>query len=76
MADAHAKAEELAKLTGADVGIVLDIGEIIGPGGGFIGGSFSQMAVTGLEGAGAGVGPISPGDLNLTMQLQITYELR
>ena len=72
VADAQSKAEELAKLTGVDVGVVLGISELIGSGGGFIGGNFSQMAVTGLEGAG----PISPGDLNLTMQLQITYELR
>jgi len=45
----------------------------VGQGGGFFGGNFSRMAAAEM---GGGSGPISPGELSLTMQLQITYELR
>lgn len=74
VADALAKAEELAGLTGVSVGDVVSISEIIGQGGGFFGGNFSQIARAEMGGGGAG--PISPGELTLTMQLQITYELQ
>ena len=73
VADAFGKAEELAELIGVGVGEVMGISEIIGQGGGFFGGNFSRMAAAEM---GGGAGPISPGELNLTMQLQITYELR
>ena len=72
VADAYDKAEELADLIGVGVGEVMSISEIIGQGGGFFGGNFSRMAAAEM---GGGSGPISPGELNLTMQLQITYEL-
>ena len=73
VADAYNKAGDLAQLIGVDVGEVMGISEIIGQGGGFFGGNFSRMAAAEM---GGGSGPISPGELNLTMQLQITYELR
>ena len=73
VADAYDKAGDLAQLIGVDVGEVMGISEIIGQGGGFFGGNFSRMAAAEM---GGGSGPISPGELNLTMQLQITYELR
>ena len=73
VADASDKAEDLAELIGVRVGAVMGISEIIGQGGGFFGGNFSRMAAAEM---GGGSGPISPGELNLTMQLQITYELR
>ncbi len=73
VADAYSKAEELAELIGVAVGEVMGISEIIGQGGGFFGGNFSRMAAAEM---GGGSGPIRPGELNLTMQLQITYELR
>ena len=73
VANAYSKAEELADLIGVSVGGVMGISEIIGQGGGFFGGIFSQMA---LADGGGGAGPISPGELMLSMQLQITYELR
>lgn len=72
--DAQAKAQELAGLTGTEVGAVVSISEVIGQGGGFFGGSFASAAREGLGGGGGG--PISPGQLNLTLQLQVTYELR
>ena len=73
VADAYAKAGELAKLINVSVGDVMGISEIIGQGGGFFGGNFSRIAAAEM---GGGAGPISPGELSLTMQLQITYELR
>lgn len=73
VADAFDKAVELADLIGVGVGEVMGISEIIGQGGGFFGGNFSRMAATEM---GGGSGHISPGELSLTMQLQITYELR
>ena len=73
VADARSKAGELAELIGVDIGVVVGISEVIGQGGGFFGGNFSQMAVAER---GSGAGPINPGELMLTMQLQVTYELR
>lgn len=70
VADARAKAEELAALIGVTVGEATEISEIIGHGGGFFGNSFSDMALA--ESAGA----FSVGELTLAMQLQITYKLR
>lgn len=74
VADGYAKAKELAELIGVEIGGVVEVSEIIGQGGGFFGGNFSHNAFADLSGGGAA--PISPGELNLTMQLQITYELR
>jgi uncharacterized protein YggE len=73
VADAYGKAEELAGIIGVGIGDVTGISEIIGQGGGFFGGNFSNMAMAEM---GGGAGAISPGELMLTMQLQITYELR
>jgi uncharacterized protein YggE len=72
IADAQAKAESLASLTGSSVGRVISISEIIGGGGGVYGSNFAAQE-RGLGGGGAG--PISPGELELTMQLQVVYEL-
>jgi uncharacterized protein len=72
--NARTKAEELAGLTGTEVGAVISISEVIGQGGGYFGGNFAMSARDGLGGGGAG--PIAPGQLRLTMQLQITYELQ
>ena len=72
VADAYEKASELASLIDVNVGEVMGISEIIGQGGGFFGGSFSTMAGSAMR---DGPGSIAPGELNLTMQLQITYEL-
>ena len=70
VADARAKAEELAALIGAAVGEATEISEIIGHGGGFFSNSFSDTAMA--ESAGA----FSIGELTLAMQLQITYKLQ
>ncbi len=68
VADARAKAEELAALIGATVGEATEISEIIGHGGGFFANSFSEMALADSA--------FSIGELTLAMQLQITYKLQ
>ena len=70
VADARAKAEELAGLISVSVGEVTEISEIIGHGGGFFNNGFSDMALA--ESGGA----FSTGEITLAMQLQITYTLR
>jgi hypothetical protein len=69
VADAEAKAAELATLNQVQVGDVVSISEVIG-GGGFFPGPVAQ-AEFGLGGGG----PISPGELELNVQLQITYTI-
>lgn len=71
--NAKAKADELAMLTGASVGGVVSISEVIGQGGGYFGGNFARSAA--YDSMGGGGGPIAAGELSLTMQVQITYEL-
>lgn len=69
--NARFKAEELAKLTNVKIGDVVTISEIIGSGGGFYSGAFAESAAYG----GGGGTPISPGELNLTKQFQVTYAI-
>lgn len=70
--NARATAAELAALNGAQVGEVLSISEVVGGAGGFYNNSISNYQI-GMGGAERT--PIQPGQLRLTMQLQITYEL-
>ena len=72
VANAQATATELAELNGLKVGQVLSISEVIGGMGGYYGNQFSAVQA---DKGGGGVAPIQPGQLNLTMQIQITYEL-
>lgn len=65
--NARAKAEDLARLTNLQLGEVLSVSEVIG---GVSGGYYP--AVVKAEGMGGG-GPIMPGELEITMQLQVTY---
>jgi uncharacterized protein YggE len=69
--NANATAEELAGLTGVKVGKIISISEVIGQGG-MYNNQFSQAAA-GM--GGGGMTPVEPGQLRLTLQLQITYEL-
>jgi uncharacterized protein YggE len=69
--DAENKAAELAKLNGVSVGEVLSISEVISNGS-YYTGNFAQA--TGL-GGGGGATPISPGQLELVMQLMVTYAM-
>ena len=70
--DGLATARELADLNGVEVGDVISISEVIGsrP---FFGGAEIALA-QGVGGGGAG--PISPGEVEVTVQLQVTYELK
>jgi len=65
--NARAKAEDLARLTNLQLGEVLSVSEVIGG----VGGAY-YPAVQRAEGMGGG-GPILPGELEITMQLQVTY---
>ncbi|MBN1992404.1 MAG: SIMPL domain-containing protein [Anaerolineae bacterium] len=69
--NAQATAQELAKLNGVAVGEVVSISEVIDQGAYYV--SEQSYAASGLGGGGAG--PISPGDVTVTVQLQITYAI-
>ena len=72
VANAQAKAQELAELNNLQVSDVLSVSEVVGTAAGYYPGSFGQDAAAfGMGGGGAG--PISPGELTFTMQLQIVY---
>ncbi len=73
IADAKAKAEDLAKLTGVTVGNVVSISEVIGGNGGGAYQSNFSKAATGMGGGGAT--PVNPGELELSMQLQVVYSI-
>lgn len=70
--NARMKAEELATLTGTSVDEVLSVSEVIGSSPFYS--SPTAMAFGGL-GGGAGT-PITAGELQLTMQVQVTYATR
>lgn len=74
--NAKAKAEELAALNDAEVGAVISISEVIGQGGGYFGGNFAASQMQYGGGGGGGGTSVSPGELSLSMQIQITYELQ
>jgi uncharacterized protein YggE len=71
--NALAKATELAELTGVNLGRVVGVTEVIGMGGGYYAGNFTDTARMGM-GSGGGA-PIEPGQLDLVMQLQISYAI-
>jgi uncharacterized protein YggE len=71
ISDARAKAEELAELTGVTLGGVVSVSEVIASGG-FYSSNFAQ---TREMGGGGGATPVSPGQLELLMQLQVTYAI-
>lgn len=70
--DARAKAEDLAELTGATIGEVVTVSEVIGNGGGYYSSNFADAS---RAMGGGGSTPISPGQLELVMQLQVTYAI-
>ena len=74
VADAKAKAQELAALNGVKLGDVVSVSEVIGGGGGYYAGRFARIAP--VEMGGGGGGPITPGELELTVQLEIVYTVQ
>lgn len=69
-ADAQAKAEELAALAGATLGEVVSVSEMVNQFGPFPG----EMAMSARGGGGDG-GPIVPGEVEVTMQLQVVFAI-
>jgi uncharacterized protein YggE len=76
VADAKAKAQDLAKLNDVTLGDVVSVSEVIGSGtsGGYYPG-FGRLPVAAQGMGGGGGGPISPGELQMTSQLQVTYAI-
>lgn len=68
--NARGKAEEFARLTGTVLGPVIAVSEVIPNNGVFVGGLAKAM-----EGQGGGGGPVAPGELELSLQLQIVYSI-
>ena len=71
--NAQAKAQDLAQLTGLQLGNVVSVSEIIGSRGGFYGSS--GLAAMSQAGLGGGGGPIAPGQLNVNVQLEVIYSV-
>ena len=71
VADATAKAQELADLAGVTLGPIVSVSEIIGSSGGIYMGAMARAQ--GLGGGGAS--PISPGDLEISQQIQVVYSI-
>lgn len=69
--DAKVKAQDLAELTEVTLGEVVSVSEVISSGS-YYASNFAQGV--GL-GGGGGATPISPGELELTMQLQVSYAI-
>jgi uncharacterized protein YggE len=74
VANAQAKAQELATLNDVEVGDVVSVSEVIGGRGGYYTSVVRETAVA--AGMGGGGGPIAPGELELTLQLEIVYTVQ
>jgi uncharacterized protein YggE len=69
--DAQAKAQELAGLNGVTLGEVVSVSEVVqGPGPLFDTAGYAQGV------GGGGVGPISPGEIEVTVRLQVSYAIQ
>jgi len=71
--DARAKAEELAGLTDVEIGAVVSVSEVVGGSVPYSNFNAREMAAAGM---GGGAGPINPGELDMTLTLQITYAIK
>ena len=72
MRSAQSKAQELAQLAGVELDEIISVSEVIGSGGPP---PFQAEAIGGAGGRGGG-GPISPGALEITTQLEVVYAIR
>jgi uncharacterized protein YggE len=66
MADARARAAEFAALSGAQLGEVLSVSEVIG------GNLYVSYAERGMGGGGG----IVPGELEMSTQVQVTFAIQ
>jgi uncharacterized protein YggE len=73
MADARAKAEELAALGDVEIGQVLSISEVVG--GSTLYSNFNAKELS-SAGFGGGAGPISAGELDMSLTLQVSYAIQ
>jgi uncharacterized protein YggE len=64
--DAQVRAESLAALGGVDLGPIMSMSEVIGGGG-------VPMPMIAAEGGMGSAGPISPGEVEISYQLQVSY---
>jgi uncharacterized protein YggE len=71
IADAKARAQDLAKLAGVTLGDVMSVSEVIGSSGPVYG--VMESAKMGLGGGGA---PVQPGELEVNMSVQVTYAIK
>ena len=69
IADARAKAEELAELSGVKVGAVVSVSEVIGQT------AFGMERALMADGMG-GAGPFTPGEQEVALQLQVVYAIQ
>jgi uncharacterized protein len=70
--NAKAKAEEIARLNGVKIGEIISISEVIG-GNGYYNSVLNQISPQGM---GGGAGAIAPGELEISMQMEITYAIQ
>jgi len=68
VADAKSRAEELAQLNGLQLGEVLSVSEVIG------GSAFPMDSAA--KGMGGGGTPVQPGELEMSLSIQITYAVK
>ena len=68
-ADALARAEELAALNGVEVGELISISEVIS------GNAVPLASINASYALGKGGGPVAPGELEMTAQLQVVYAI-
>lgn len=68
--NAKASAENLAQLNGVTLGEVVSVSEVVQGGIAF----YSEVAAA--QGLGGGGGPILPGDVEVSVQLQVTYAIQ
>ncbi len=64
--DAKARAEALAELTGVQLGPVMSVSEVVG-------GGVSPVAVAVEKALMSGAGPVSPGELQVSYNVQVSY---
>jgi uncharacterized protein YggE len=69
--DAQAKAQELAGLNGVTLGEVVQVSEVVP-----VAGPLFDTASYAQGVGGGGVGPISPGEIEVTVQLQVSYAIQ
>jgi uncharacterized protein YggE len=70
--NAKANAEELATLNGVTLGEVVSVSEVVSSGAYYV----SEMAAAAQGLGGGGGGPILPGEVEISVQLQIAYAIQ